>query len=138
MKHEMIEIEPSRQLNEYELVLLQHLLCIDFPGRDQLSQHLLGTTVRYECKYCLTVEFEVSAGYPRAELKRRMPVEAQGLDADGVRIHYLLHTIDGRFAELEVFREDPRDVQRLPEANALRLVGLDTPFSWEDTPVVAF
>jgi hypothetical protein len=39
-------------------------------------------------------------------VKRRIPVEASYPDADGVIVHVLLHIIEGRLDELEVYRED--------------------------------
>jgi hypothetical protein len=41
-----------------------------------------------------------------AAVKRRIPVEASYPDADGVIVHVLLHIIEGRLDELEVYRED--------------------------------
>jgi hypothetical protein len=55
-------------------------------------------------------------------VRRRIPVEASYPDADGVVVHVLLHVIDGRLDELEVYREDSGSVL-IPstEADALKV-----------------
>ncbi len=55
-------------------------------------------------------------------MRRRIPVEASYPDADGVVVHVLLHVIDGRLDELEVYREDSGSVL-IPstEADALKV-----------------
>jgi hypothetical protein len=43
---------------------------------------------------------------------RRIPVEAEYEDLDRVTVHVLLHVIDGRLNEIEVYREDSAAVGR--------------------------
>jgi len=42
----------------------------------------------------------------KAKVKRRIPAEAEFRDTDGVLIHILLHVIDGKVNELEIYKED--------------------------------
>ena len=65
---------------------------------------------------------------PKAQVVRRVPVEAEVEDEDGVTVHVLLHVLEGALAELEVFHEDlkqlrrPLDVQRDPRLELLSVV----------------
>jgi hypothetical protein len=61
-----------------------------------------------------------------ASVARRIPIEAEAADDDGVNIHFLLHTEGGFLAELEVFREDSGPILVLPAPSALRIFCLDT------------
>jgi hypothetical protein len=90
----------------------------DFPGKRTLVQQLATARVR-RIDGDESLEFALDDG-PRAEVVRRIPVEAEGEDADGVTIHILLHVLDGVMKELEIFREDGGSVQRLPTREALR------------------
>ena len=70
-----------------------------------------------------SLEISVPEG-PRAEVIRRVPVEAEAVDSDGVPIHVLLHVVDGLLHELELFREDSRPVRRPPAPEDLRVLVL--------------
>ena len=61
----------------------------------------------------------------RALVKRRIPIEAEGLDSDGVKVHFLLHVLDGFMAELEIYREDSKPVLSPPDPRSLELLSLD-------------
>ncbi|MCU1362893.1 MAG: hypothetical protein JWM55_721 [Acidimicrobiaceae bacterium] len=56
---------------------------------------------------------------PRAEVSRRIPVEAEIEDSDGVTIHVLLHVADGLIDELELYREDSAPIRDVVEPNNL-------------------
>lgn len=80
------------------------LLETDFPGCEALRGQLLTLRV-------LPIDGDGSlklsvTGGDRAPVVRRVPVEAEMADVDGVPIHVLLHVVDGCLDELEVFRED--------------------------------
>jgi hypothetical protein len=55
---------------------------------------------------------------------KRVPVEAEAKDEDGAVIHMLLHVVDGRPVELELFKEDGTTVRRMPSPSALELIVL--------------
>ena len=59
-----------------------------------------------------------------AAVTKRIPVEAEAKDQDGVDIHMLLHVVDGRPAELEIFKDDGSSIKELPEPSAFELIVL--------------
>jgi hypothetical protein len=54
-------------------------------------------------------------------VRHRVPVEGQSSDPDGMPIHFLLHVVDGRLSEIEVFREDGRQIVNLPSATEIEV-----------------
>ena len=60
----------------------------------------------------------------KAPVIKRIPVEAETEDADGVPIHLLLHVVDGKVAELEVYKDDGSPITKMPAASQLRLIQL--------------
>ncbi len=109
-----------RPLSELERQLLAVLLSTDFSGRDALVEQVAETSVR-EIDRNGSLEFESSDETP-AEVARRIPVEAELDDSDGVTIHVLLHVVDGLLKELEVYRDDSGRVQRVLVPGDLRLM----------------
>jgi len=59
-----------------------------------------------------------------AHVARRVPVEAELEDVDGVTIHVLLHVVQGFLNELEVFREDGGLIQGPMSAERPRILVL--------------
>jgi hypothetical protein len=57
-----------------------------------------------------------------APVIKRVPVEAEARDDDGVVVHALLHVIDGRPAELEIFKDDSSPVVRMPSAAEFEVI----------------
>lgn len=53
-----------------------------------------------------------ASGGPLAHMVRLIPVEAEFADLDGVIVHVLLHVVNGRLHELEIYREDSGEVLR--------------------------
>jgi hypothetical protein len=60
----------------------------------------------------------------RAAVKKRIPVEAEGLDEDGITVHFLLHVVDGFATELEVYKDDGSLIKRRPSPNDLKVIVL--------------
>jgi Domain of unknown function (DUF6984) len=85
--------------------LLELLVKSQFPGvrelRDQLGE-CDSSTIDANGSLRLTVARDL----PAAAVLSRVPVEGVWLDGDGVRAHALLHVVDGRLHELEIFRDD--------------------------------
>ena len=118
MKTELDFRKPSDQ----ERLLLERLLEADFPGRNELVpmfHHLLVRTIDEDGGLELRTEAE-----GKSPVTKRVPVEAEAKDEDGVVIHMLLHVVDGRPTELEFFREDGATVRRMPSPSALDLIVL--------------
>jgi hypothetical protein len=59
-----------------------------------------------------------------ARVIRRIPIEADCPDDDGIFIHVLLHFLDGLLNELEIYRDDSKPVRRAVTADDLNLVVL--------------
>src|SRR5580658_6932734 len=100
-----------RPLSDLEEQLLTVLLSTDFSGRDVLVEQVAVASVR-EIDDNGSLEFAPSDKKP-AEVVRRIPVEAELDDSDGITIHLLLHVVDGLLKELEVYRDDSGHVQRV-------------------------
>lgn len=94
----------SRPLHPAVLATLGSLLDREFPGRSELEsqlRHVSGVPIDGNGSLRLVVR----GGLP-APVERRVPTEGVYLDDDGVRVHVLLHVVDGYLDELEVYRED--------------------------------
>jgi hypothetical protein len=111
-----------RKPTDREQALLNRLLEADFPGRDELASLLRQALVKtIDEDGGLELQSQVEG---RAPVVKRVPVEAEGKDEDGVVIHVLLHVVDGRPVELELFREDSESVKKLPPSSAFELIVL--------------
>jgi uncharacterized protein DUF6984 len=123
------EIAPPRKLTEIEAGILQLLLSPAFAGRDDLQRQAKVARVRGMCSCgCPSIILFVESSLaPPANVKRRIPIEAEGTDLDGMPIHFLLHVVDGYLSEIEVYREDSRPVLDLPDPSSLKLFSLDDP-----------
>jgi hypothetical protein len=116
----MVENQDFRRLSDLEGQLLAVLLGTDFSGRDALVEQAATASVR-EIDHNGSLEF-APADSTLAEVARRVPVEAELDDKDGVTIHVLLHVVDGLLKELEVYRDDSGPVQRVLAPGDLRLM----------------
>lgn len=106
------------------LAVLESLLEHDFRGRPELQSQLigvLGKSIDEDGSLRLFVKDE-----PPAPVARRIPTEGTYVDADGVRVHVLLHVVDGYLDELEVYREDSGRVLTRLES----VPSLDTSNPW--------
>jgi hypothetical protein len=102
--------------------MLQRLLETDFPGRDELASLLGQVSVRL-IDANGSLEFQ-SESESKAAVIKRIPVEAEATDEDGITVHVLLHVVDGQPAELEIFKEDNSPVKRMPPPSAFELIVL--------------
>ena len=112
-----------RHLTVREQGIIDRLLEKAFPGRDEIYQQIQQCLVR-------TIDAEQSLGFLVAEnmhsqVKKRIPVEAEFQDADGVLIHILLHVVDGQVKELEIYKEDGSSIIESPDPSQLKVVCLD-------------
>ncbi len=90
-----------RKPTKEEQTLLQRLLEAEFPGKEQLAPMVQDMLVR-PIDEAGSLELRTQAN-TRATVIKRIPVEAEAKDKDGVTIHVLLHVVDGRPIELEIF-----------------------------------
>jgi hypothetical protein len=118
----MIMDSVFRSPSPVERELLRRLLEADFPGRDELRsiiEHVEVKTLDEFGSLGLRTEGEI-----RSPVLKRVPVEAEAEDEDGVIVHVLLHVVEGQPVELEIFKEDGSLVKRMPSASAFEVMVL--------------
>lgn len=105
--------EPWRALVPGEVAVLDLLLATDFPGRSELAAQARSALVR-RVDQVGSLRFQVDG--PRAGVRGRVPVEGYYHD-DGSgpgphrpAVNLLLHVVDGRLHELEVYKDDGSDI----------------------------
>ena len=101
-----------RKPTKEEQTLLQRLLEAEFPGKEQLAPMVQDMLVR-PIDEAGSLELRTQAN-TRATVIKRIPVEAEAKDKDGVTIHVLLHVVDGRPIELEIFKDDSSRIKYMP------------------------
>ena len=111
-----------RKPTKEEQTLLQRLLEAEFPGKEQLAPMVQDMLVR-PIDEAGSLELRTQAN-TRATLIKRIPVEAEAKDKDGVTIHVLLHVVDGRPIELEIFKDDSSRIKYMPLPSAFELIVL--------------
>lgn len=100
-----------------ERAMIATLLKRDFPGRDVLVRQLESAQVKtLDGDGSLTISVRITE---RAEVVQRVVVEAWATDLDGMLIEFLLHVIDGRLDEYEVFRADSQPLQHVVQPGEL-------------------
>lgn len=110
----------ARRPTGQEFALLTRLVGSTFDGAPALARQL-ATTLVTPLDENGSLRLHPGGTMP-ASVNRRIPVEANYPDADGVIVHVLLHVIDGRLDELEVYREDSeRVLVPSTETNALEV-----------------
>src|SRR5271154_437394 len=88
-----------REVTTEERALLERILEADFPGRDELAPLLRSALARtIDEDGGLEIKSQADG---KAPVVKRVPVEAEAKDVDGVVIHMLLHVVDGKPVELE-------------------------------------
>lgn len=106
-----------------ERALIALLLSADFPGRELLARQFDGLKV-VSIDQNGSLALRPSIGSP-APVVRRIPVEAEYRDSDGVTVHVLLHVVRGWLHEFEVYREDSQLVRcSASEAGEIELIVL--------------
>jgi hypothetical protein len=111
-----------RKPTDAEQALLNRLLDDDFPGRDELA-HLFSLILVKVIDKDGGLELQ-SQLEGKAPVVKRVPIEAEGKDVDGVVVHMLLHVVDGRPVELEFYREDAGAVKNMPTPSDFDLIVL--------------
>ena len=112
-----------RAPKETEVAQVERLLAEEFPGRDALKRQAESAQVE-EIDANGSLYFKTDTRLPVARVVRRIPVEAEVPDRDGVLVHVLLHVLDGRLSELEIFREDSRPLIDRPPPDKWEMIVL--------------
>jgi hypothetical protein len=119
-----MSIEPDfREQTEKERELIARLLEPDFPGKETLARQMSPSRVRH-IDLEGSLEFEFPLVESPAPVVKRVPIEAEGADDDGIGIHVLLHVVDGIAKEVEIYKDDGSPIERMPEPRELHLVVL--------------
>lgn len=110
-----------RNLLPHEHQLLTRLLAVSFPGDEQLREQLKTARVT-------TIDSDGSLRFWGAKkggsaASHIVPVEGYARDRDGIPIQVLLHVVEGRLDELEIFKTDGSPVVLMPPASAFTIVG---------------
>lgn len=104
-----------------EHAILRKLLAVDFPGKADLVTQLTSLRVRtLDAEGSLALEASPSS--PAARVMRRIPVEAELEDRDGVTVHVLLHVFNGFMNELEFYRDDSGPIKQAVDPEHLNVV----------------
>jgi hypothetical protein len=106
-----------------ERALMQRLLAADFPGKEEIAKQLAGCRVRIIDDEG-SLEFEPRDAARPATVKKRIPVEADAADEDGIHVHFLLHVVKGFAKELEVYKDDGSPIKRMPCPDDLEVIVL--------------
>jgi hypothetical protein len=119
MKLEQHFREPTRT----EAEVIQRLLAADFPGKEDIVEQLAGCRVRTIDDEG-SLELELSHVSKPAAVEKRIPVEADAVDEDGIHVHFLLHVVNGFAKELEIYKDDGTSIRRMPCADDLEVIVL--------------
>lgn len=110
-------VSTFRELTTQERELLYRLLEEPFPGQAEIKLQLTHAQVR-QIDPDGSLEFRVSSG-PNATVTDRVPVVAEYDDDDGVPVQILLHVVDGKISELDIWKGDGSPIRE-----RLKVVGL--------------
>lgn len=115
---------PPRPLSEIERYLLEHLLSVEFPGSEELKQQSRFVLVSQECQDCSSIVFTIEnkESIKEAKVKRRIPVEAESIDSDEMRIHVLVFVRAGYLDEMEIYREDLGKICKFPLPESVNII----------------
>ena len=111
----------SATLSSSHRAIMERLLELPFPGRDEIRKQVDHAVVREigdhdERSLQFDVEIDV-----KAPVSQRVPVEATAYDEDGVPIEALLHVVGGVIKELEILKADGSAIRRMPEAQEFQV-----------------
>ena len=113
-----------RPIIEKEKQVLLKMLDIDFTGRDILRQQLEGLLVKImDDDGSLSFQVESNSVAP---ITTAVAVEARCPDLDSKEmndphINLLLHVVDGKMKQLEIYRDDSKPILREPDPGNLHL-----------------
>ena len=103
-----------------ERALIDRLLRDEFPGREALclqADRVKVATIDADGSLALITSSPV-----KADVISRIPTEAYGPDLDGATVYILLHVVDGKMVELEVYRGDAKTVMQVPSAQEIEVM----------------
>ena len=108
---------------DYERRLIDRLLSVPFQGRDQVRDQARSARVRWISNAAApALIIQPSAESKTANVSTRVPTDATGRDSDGGEIFFLLHVVDGRLSEIEVYRGDGEPIQKFPPPETVKVM----------------
>jgi hypothetical protein len=96
---------PMRNLTDYELQILERMLTQLPHVRDELHEQLRSAKLTLIDENG-SLRFNVFSPVVAAGIDQRVPVSAIFDDADGMPIYILLHVVEGKLWELEIYKAD--------------------------------
>jgi len=118
----MVRADVFRPPSQSECQIFARLLEDPFAGRDELRDQLRDCVVRpLDESGSLEIQTKSTAA---ASVRKTVPIEAEAEDMDGMTIRYLLHVVDGRAVELEIYKDDGSSIRGAPPPRELRVVHL--------------
>lgn len=117
----------ERGFTDEEKVWLSKLLSVEFAGRSELLEQVQNARVSGVCDCgCRTVDIDVRGSCRICGSSVRVPVEMTATMSDGMPVVFLLHVLNGRLSELEVFRADSSPIRGpIDTRNAVITVNLE-------------
>jgi hypothetical protein len=106
-----------------ETEVMRRLSAADFRGKEAIAKQLAGCRVRIIDDEG-SLELELNDAAKPAAVEKRIPVEADAADEDGIHVHFLLHVVKGFAKELEVYKDDGTPIRRMPSPNELEIIVL--------------
>ncbi len=112
--HDLRTLDSPRVLAEDERAVLSQLLAAPFVGRAAVSAQLANARIVAEGHDdTRTIRFQLAPETRSLDHDiPRVPVEGELADEDGTPIYVLLHVVDRRAVELEIYRADGGKIQR--------------------------
>jgi hypothetical protein len=97
----------NRKPTSLQLLLISKLLSVNFQGQQDLREQVKGLKVSSTNdpdNYGSVNLFPVIN--TKADVIKRIPVEAEWYDSDNVCVHLLLHVVNGLLNELEIYKDN--------------------------------
>jgi cellulose biosynthesis protein BcsQ len=111
-----------RHLTALEQGIVDKLMEQDFQGKKELLEQIKQCLVKIIDENG-SLEFKVSDEMV-ANVDTRIPTEAEMEDEDGITIHVLLHVVDKKLDELEIYKDDLTPIIKTLNPSNFRLIQL--------------
>lgn len=110
-----------RPLNDYERMLIGHILSQEFPGREILERQISNAMVKVD-NDGYVLPFAPDPGFVGTPFKQSVPLETFYPDVDGITVHALLGvTKEGQLVSLEFYRDDGGTILSRASSDTLKL-----------------
>jgi hypothetical protein len=114
-----------RNFSKWEKELMCRLPAVKFPGQKEIAEQLSDCLLK-RVHGDESLEFQ-NRSSTLAPVEKRIPVEAEAKDQDGLTIHALLHVVKGKATRLEFYKDDGSAIRRMPDPENWEVIVLPTP-----------